>query len=278
MYASPFIDETFDIYNCQNYTLSIQCALDGFSFSILDTVVNKFIVLSEFEINTATPFELKNEIIALISKEPMLQQKFKRVKVCFLTREITLVPLSLFNSDEINTFFKLNFEENRSNELISCITNNQFILISPIPGIIKVLFENQFTNCQFYTPVSPLFYSANQLKINQNRMLVSIYQHSMFLIYQKGQDTELMNSFFVKNEADCLYYLLNINKQLMGDSKTEVLLSGKIKPKSELESILKKYFEKVHFAHINNQYSLSYTFHKEPEHYHLPTLELALCE
>ena len=278
MYASPFIDETFDIHNCQNYTLSIQCALDGFSFSILDTIVNKFIYFSENEFNTATPFELKNELTVLISAEPILQQKFKKVKLSFITRETTLVPLPLFDSEEINTFFKLSFEENRNNEMISCIHNNLFVLISSIPKIIKAFFEDQFTNCHFYTPLSALFNSAKQQQINQKRLLVSVYQHSMFLIYQKGQETELMNSFFVKDEIDCLYYLLNINKQLMGDAKTEVVLMGKIKPKSELELSLKKYFEKVHFANISNQYSLSYTFHKEPEHYHLPTLELALCE
>ncbi len=40
-----FIDETFDINQTKNYNISIQAGLNGYSFSVIDPVRNKYILL-----------------------------------------------------------------------------------------------------------------------------------------------------------------------------------------------------------------------------------------
>ena len=278
MFASPFIDETFDIYNCHNYTLSIRCAPDGFSFSVLDLTVNKFIVLSEFELNAASPFELKNELTSLIEKEPILKQTYKNVKISYTTAETTVVPEALYKAEEIDAIFRLSFEQNRNNELMATGTGSDFLQLSSIPKIIKDLMVKYFPNAKFYAPTSSLFHYNMKQRGHHDRLLVEINQHVMFLIFSKDGAPQLMNSFFVKNDTDCMYYILNTIKQLQGDSKTEIVLLGKVVPKAELETMLKRYFEKVSYARFNQNYAVSYTFYQEPEHFHIATTELALCE
>lgn len=278
MYASPFIDETFDIYNCHNYTLSIQCALDGFSFSIFDLTINKFIVFSEYDLNTATPFELKNELTGILNNEPILQQVYKHVKVSFITVQNTLVPSSLFQPEEIDSIFELSFQRTRNDEVIANTNGSDLVLLAAIPKVIMDLFRKQFPNCMFYAPTSSLFRHASQQHHSQNQLLVNKIKHTLFLLFKNKQDVKFVNSFFVKNETDCVYYILNTVKQLQGDAKTEITLMGNIELKSELETVLKRYFEKVNFARFSHQYAVSYTFYQEPEHYHLATTELALCE
>lgn len=278
MFASPFIDETFDIYNCHNYTLSIRCAPDGFSFSILDHTVNKFIVFAEYDINTATPFELKNEITALIEKEPILQQSYKQVKISYITAETTVVPEALYQPEEIASIFQITFEANRNDELLATPTGSEFLQLASIPQIMKDVFTKHFPNAKFYAPTSALFHYSKQLRSHHNRLMIEVDNHLMYLIFIKDNVPQMMNSFFVKNENDCLYYILNSVKQLQGDAKTEMVLLGKIEPKTGLDSLLKRYFEKVGFARFTQNYAVSYTFYQEPEHYHIGTTELALCE
>ncbi|MBN2805163.1 MAG: DUF3822 family protein [Prolixibacteraceae bacterium] len=278
MFATPFIDETFDIHNGQQYTLSIQCALDGFSFSVYDLVVRKFIVFAEYEISASSPFELRNTLETIVHNEPILQQTYKHVKICWLTRETTLVPEVLYKSEEAETLFQLTFEANRANELIANQATKSWIILTAYPRVLKEWFQNKFQGCRLFSPAIPLFHYAAQHHLNAHHLLVYRHSHSMYVLNIKEGQPELLNSFFVKNETDCLYYLLNVRKQLSSDTKQSIVFMGKIGPGSELDQQLKKYFEKVHYAQPGQHYTLSYTFHQEPVYYHLPTLELALCE
>ncbi|MFA9388560.1 MAG: DUF3822 family protein [Prolixibacteraceae bacterium] len=278
MYASPFIDETFDIDNCHNYMLSIRCAPDGFYFSILDLIVNKLIVFTEYDLNAATPFQLKNEVTEILGKETILQQNFKSVNISYSSREIVLAPQALFNPEEVDALFHIHFESNRNNEIIVNKTTNDIVLLAALPKIIKDLLLNHFPNARFFTAASALFHYNTHLASNQNRLLVQVDKHMMYLLYSKGNTIQMVNAFFVKNETDSLYYILNTMKQLQADHKTELLLLGHIQQNSTLPKQLRNYFEHVNFARFSHQYTVSYTFHQEPEHYHLATTELALCE
>ncbi|MDA3928093.1 MAG: DUF3822 family protein [Prolixibacteraceae bacterium] len=278
MYATPFIDETFDIYNCHNYILSIQCALDGFSFSILDTTVNKFIVLSEYDINELTPFGLKNKLSSIIDEEPILQRKFKKVKVVYLTLQTTIVPISLYSEDEKEYFFDLQFERDRSDTILSSKVNNQTIILSSIPSIIEKWFGENFNNCTFYSSFSPICSYATKIVSCQKKLLTFTHKHTLFIIALETGNIEFINTFFVKNESDSLYYILNALKQLKASSKTSIIQLGKIDQKSSLTASLSNYIENVNFASFLHSYAVSYTFMQEPEHFHLYCLELALCE
>lgn len=276
MFATPFIDETFDIFNCHNYTLSIRCAPDGFSFSVFDQIVNKFIVFAEYELNAASDYELKNNVSELIANEAILQKQYKTVKVSYLTTETTVVPRALYEEEEIVSLYELSFGVSKTNEVYATKTHLDMVQIASIPKILMDTFLFHYTNASFVAPTTPLINYCSKLKHNQNRIYIELNHQLMYLIAADKAQIQLVNAFFVKNEADMAYYTLNIAKQLKADSKTEIILSGKIQP--ELEIMLKKYFEKVKHARFDQNYAVSYTFFQEPEHYHIGTLELALCE
>lgn len=278
MYASPFIDESFDINNCHNYILSIQCALDGFSFSIYDTQTKRFIVFNEYNINALSAFELKGEISGLIEKESILQQKYKLVKVCYLSQQTTTIPGSLFLSADIETYFESCFERDRNTNVLKSDLPHGIINLFGIPKLIEDFFNDTFPGCKYFGPLTSVLNHASHLTQHKKRLLVYKHKHHLFCAIVEGNHLLFQNTFFVKNDTDCGYYILNALKQLKCDSDTETILYGKIKPKSELQTILKRYLNEVIPARFNSQYSVSYSFYKEPENYHITTLELALCE
>jgi hypothetical protein len=277
-YVSRYIDETFDVNNCMNYILSIQCSLDGFYFAVFDTTVNKFIVLSGLELNTVTPFMLKNEIEGIIASEPILQASFKQVKIAYNTHKAMLVPESLIPPGQYSTAFGFTFETSREETILTNSIGNAYTLLFAMPKIIKKQLEQFFPGTLFYSQFQPLAAYARGCSGMHPYLLVSMQNHSLQIAAIKEHKIVLINSFFVKDETDCLFYIMNTAKSLSFDLKSELVLFGANNPKSELVSKLMNYFGKVNFAHYSNNYAVSYTFLDEQASKHLLLLELALCE
>lgn len=274
---SQFIDESLDIHNCQNYTLSIQFALDGFSFSVFDHSTTKFIALLTFEVNAATTFELKNELEKVFAANQLLSGCYTAVKVMFIQNNEFLIPNLLFDTHDQHLLQSFLTEKNIDDELIShSINRNGISAVSSLPQLIRDFLFEKHPNCTFFPPSVALFHFSNQPQDLQ--ILVSKFSHVLTIIAIEKDKVEFFNSFQIKNDDDLLYYLFNVAKKLKATQKTEIILLGNIDIHSTINNQLKKYFDKVIFPTYPKKYAVSYILLKEPDHQHIPLLELALCE
>ncbi len=277
-YVFRHIDETFDIDNCSNYILSIQCSLDGFSFCIFDKIINKYIVLSGYDFNAASSFQLKNIIDDIITSEPILNNAFERVKICYFTPKLTLTVSSLVGENQLENITSLNFEEERDIEIVSNKVSESVVSLSLIPVLIKDLFSTIFENSRFYTSLMPVLTHDSSLNQLGYRLHATLYKHWIQLVIRNENELRFANVFYVRNHNDCLYYILNVLKKNHLDSKTPIVLTGFFEKNTPVYSELKKYFETVLFGRFVNKYAFSYTFFKEPEHQYISLIELAQCE
>lgn len=279
MHASRYIDEAFDINNCLNYIVSIQCALDGFSFSVLDTNNKRFVVLSEYELNAASDFELNNNIINLIGSEPILQKEFKQVYVEFTSLQSTLIPSSLFDAAEVKEFAKLQFETNANEDFVYKAFGKEILCLSVIPIVIKETFKSLFRSCKFLPSGSGLI-NFSRYEQSNGQLLIAAKLNHLLQILQIDENDKIkgFNTYYVVNDKDAVYYLLNFARQSELDKNTKILLMGKIIPKTMLPKLLKRYFYKVDYSCMSHPYHFASPLLKEPKHYHLSLTHLALCE
>jgi hypothetical protein len=277
-YVFQHIDETFDINNCINYTLSIQCSLDGLSFCIFDNVVEKYIVLSEYKLNCVTPFQLKNSIESIFGSEEILKHNFKRVNVCYVSLNLTLAPISLISDKNYTELTGFVFEPEHNDEHIYNKTPNGNVFVSLIPGVVKELFRIKYSSCIFYTSAIPVINNDSLYKQTGNRVHISLFNHTMQVLAFNLNSIKLLNTFYVKNDADCLYYTLSCLKSIAFDKKTVIILSGDFQKESFFTTTIRKYFDVVVTAHFNNRFAYSYTFYSEQEHRFIHLTELAQCE
>lgn len=147
-----------------------------------------------------------------------------------------------------------------------------------MPIIIFEYFNEKYTNIKFHSPVDALYNHDLHLASQKRNVLVYKANHILYLACIQHSKIEFINTFFVKNDVDCLFYILSSVKNSLDEPNPVIHMYGPIKPKSDLPNMLAKYFEHINFAKFNPHYSVSYRFYKEPEHYNLNTLELALCE
>jgi hypothetical protein len=279
MIASRFIDESFDTTNCQNYTLSIQCSLNGFSLLVFDPVTNKFIALVEQEFIVASPFELKNELDLLFKNEPILNYTFKKVKATFLDKRSVIIPDQIIGEADWDDLYYFTFDKKRDEQVLRnvVVPNTSSILFS-VPGLVYRCIKNQFPDCGFFATPLPIINFGLKHKSTYPQFLVSKFGDLLLVCFISDQKIHFINHFYVKNYIDCLYYILSVSKKLNINPKAELKLFGKIELQSDLIESLKNYFEKVDFARIGNRYSLSQSFPNVPDHFRLPHLELTLCE
>ncbi len=277
--STRYFDDTFDIENCQNYILSIQLSLNGFSFIVFDPNLNKFIVLVDFELNAATPFQLKVELEHFFKNEAILRRQFKKVRAVYHDLRVLLVPELVLSESDFSSLFYFMFEKRADEQVFANkIQKGETSALFSFPKVISELLKDNFPNAEFL----PCFFPFLKFGLNSLSFHPVLYVNRMKNIIQialiDGQKVVFVNQFFAKSDSDCLYYTLNVAKQLNLDKNTELKLMGKIDPHSEYATSLKNYFEKVHFARFRSHYSVSHSFFKEPDHLYVPFLELCLCE
>jgi hypothetical protein len=272
-----FIDETFDINNCNNYKLSIQCSLDGFSFSVLDPLLNKFIALADYYLICASAFQLKNEVDEIINNQEILISGYKHVNVSFVTQKTLIAPDALTNNNE-ELFFSFSFKKDRNEEIITNSLLNGKSLLTAIPQVLKNYFSSYFNNVSFYGPCYPLIDKLNTKAPVYQTLHLQLHNHILFIAGTSKREIKALNSYYIKNENDILFYTLRYAKSLGFDNDTEVILSGTFDKKSLTGKELNRYFKTVSFDHFTHKYSVSYTFMKIPDHIYLPLMNLVVCE
>lgn len=272
-----FIDETFDINSCNHYTLSIQCSLDGFSFSVFDPRLAKFILLTSHYLICATPYQLRNEIASVIADEIVLSQNFKKTTISYITPKTLVAPVD-FSTNNEKKILEYSFPKERDEQVIKKKLQHNKVHLSFIPEIIYHFFAEKFNNPLFIPPANTLILHGEATNTDTQQLSVFKYNHTLFIAVFNHQNLVAFNSFYAKNENDELFYLLKIAKEMNLPNHTNIILYGDFYEHGSFFQLVKPYFKKVNFAQYSHDYSVSYTFYKKPAHIYLPLLELALCE
>jgi hypothetical protein len=117
----PFLelfDETLDINSTENYELSIQVSPEGFSFCLLDTIRNKFVLMRAFEPEENKSFN-SEKISELLDKDDFLLRKYKKVNIVMPSPRFTLVPAPLFDPAKKDEYFTFNHNLEEGNIIIT---------------------------------------------------------------------------------------------------------------------------------------------------------------
>lgn len=273
------IDDIFDTGNCQNYLLSIQCSLNGFSFMIFDPISNKFVVHIEKEIVLASPYELKIELEKYLNAEAILNQSFKKVIVSYLCIQSVLVPHFMSDDEDIELLMGIAFEK-ESDEIVlkNDTTSGKSKMLFSFPGALYRSMKEHYPSVVFIAPSLPLLKYGLKSNKTSSTLFVARFFDILYLLLIHEKKIHFLNQFYVRNDTDCLYYLLNAARQLNLDQTAELQLMGRINPHSILVSSLRNYFEKVEFVPGDQRNAPGIVTPAGHEHYLIPQIELTLCE
>ncbi|MBI9053498.1 MAG: DUF3822 family protein [Bacteroidales bacterium] len=282
MQSFAYIDETLDINLTQSYELSIQLSLNGLSFCLLDTVRNKFIVLKHIQFQAYSAFDDYLDIIEkAIESNDLLNHEYRKVKLVWISNKNTLIPSSLFNIDNLKTYFEFNQKLNDLDEIhYTELKYANAYSVFTIPNQIATIFTRVYSNIIFYNQQTPEIENA-LFRYNSNEFKVLIHVENDFfdlIITQKGK-LLLYNNFVYKNEIDMLYYIMYSFEQLkINPESIDLILSGILTKNSKEHLKLKEFIRHIRFEKHSEENSFSYTFNKIAHHHYTNLFNLNICE
>jgi hypothetical protein len=280
MHEITLVDESFDLKYASEYHLSIQVGLDGFSFCILDVLRKKYLVLQHIPMVVGKTQFLASKMEAIFDAEKKLNASFQSVAVTYATNKATLLPKSFPESDLFVKIASLTNDISKSEDIgVSGLAGfNQQIIFS-YPKELLALLNRKYTGFSFKHKSVPLLAAVvDQQNEKNNTLLINFEKQYIRMIVLKNNQLELYNSFYFKNEADFLYYTLNICHTLHLDpEKDDILIGGYVADDSNYVRQLKKYVSNVYFLKPPSGYYYSNTFDKVQKHQFVSLLNSYQC-
>jgi hypothetical protein len=275
-----FVDESFDLNRATEYHLSIQVGLDGFSFSILDILSRKFIVLQHIPLIVGKLQFLPKKMEAIFDQQEKLSASYQSISVTYSTNKASLIPKVYADSELVAQIAELTNDISRNEEIsVNDLPgfNQQVIFIHPKELI--TLLNRKFTEYKFMHKSVPLLASAvDQRNEKKNTLLINFEKQYVRIIAIKDRQIVLYNSFYFKNESDFLYYTINICHTLQIDpERDELLIGGYVADDSGYIRQVKKYISNVYFLKPSDGFYYSSTFDKVQKHQFVSLLNSFQC-
>ncbi len=256
------VPTTNNISETSNFKLSIQVSLSGLSFCILNienqTIVYLKGISFEKKIN---PKEVLFKLRNYFESEKALQQRFATIVVIHKNELSTMVPLALFNEDNLADYLKFN-SKILSTDFITfdqIDINDSVNVYIPFVNINNYLYERfgEFTFKHFSTILIEQILNTEK-NSEKPKMYVNICDESFEItVVEKGK-LKLFNSFEFKTKEDFIYYILFTAEQLKLNPETfELVFTGNIDSKDELYKIAFKYVRFVFFSKRIDSYKFS---------------------
>jgi hypothetical protein len=273
-------DETLDINSTENYELSLQAGTDGFSFCLLDTLRNKFVLLRSFEPDDNKYFNA-GKINELLSKDDFLTRKYKKINIVMPSRKFTLVPAPLFDPGKKDEYFTFNHIVEEGNMIIANKLNDPdtYLVFSVSKQIYEVI-NTFYPGIHPYHHIMPLFdhISHSRKSINGNYIHIHVEREFFNLIIFNQNLLKFCNSFNYRNINDILYFVLNAFKNLDIKQEETIYFSGLTEKYDDLSSNFSLYVRNIKFAEPSGNFTFSYVFNETELHRFLNLFRIANCE
>lgn len=278
MYDILISSPAFNNEKSNQYILSIQISLDGFSFSVCDSISNKFIYLSHKSLTENAG--LVEQIKATLNSEKSLNLSYKNVYIALDLKPSTLVPKVLFNEEKKHVYYAKNYKIEPNSSIIADEIKlyDSVNLYTVDDGLLQLL------NTHFGTPKISHFNSIKTQFITNNTdvkhtVYLTIRDTKFSITVLNAKTIVLQNSYSYSNVDEFLYFFLYCFNQLNLDQlSTSVEIDGILPKHSTLVKELERFIKNVSFANWPESHNFANDFYDMPSHYFTYLYQNILCE
>lgn len=279
MYEKELFDETLDINSTNNYEISIQVSLNGFSFCLFDILRNKFVMLRDYKLSGRDD-ELGKQVEEIILKDDFLGRPYHRYRLVYVFERNTLVPAGLFDPAVKDDYFTLNYNL-EDNYLVSnnrIMEPDSFLLFDVRKDLQDVLIK-AFPEASLSHHIKPLLFACfnNARKQNDKYIHINIEDTYFNIVVISDRKMEFINTFRYRNSSDIIYYLLFTFEKLGIGKKETIHASGLIGKGGELYNNLSRYAGNIKLEKPVGKWSLSYVFESIDLHRYSNLFNILSC-
>ena len=268
-YISQFGEE-FDAEKSSQYKMTIQCALGGLSFALLDTATQRLIALECYQSELlADSDDLFRTLERALESKGLNNKTFQSVICIIDNRYCTLVPESLFNKDNQASYLDFGFQIPEgysivSERLESTQCHNVFAYLKALQD--KVL--SKWGNTSIIHS-SSVFINSMMQNAENNGVYVNVRNRDFDMLIKKGGKLLFFNNFRFNTKEDFAYFLLFAMEQNgVSGQEIPVSFSGLIRPASDIIDLCGRYVKDLRFMEDPHIFQLSKPLDKVPFQYY----------
>jgi hypothetical protein len=248
-------DQSFDIDRTNEYKLSIQVSLDGFSFSMVRVYDNLLVGLKNVPARISAEKFIARRFSEWVQSEEIFNHSFSEVQVQYNTGNFTLLPGLFFKEEKQNELAAMLFELEVTSQVVSNfdeISEVQFLFALPVDLSDEI--AGKFGNFNSIHPATALAKKyPSDIAEGEKSALLWFSKNSFILLLFSEDKLLLTNRFYFSHANDVVYYLMAVlNQHKVRPADTKVYLSGEIIPHSQTENLLREYFSKIEFWQPTN--------------------------
>jgi len=280
MAFNELFDETLDINSTANYKLSIQVSLDGFYFSLLDILRNKFVLYRSYEPADDSQFSF-DDISKVLREDDFLGRSFSSVIISAPSPKATIIPAALYDPAGRNDYLSLNSEIGKSEVVrLNRLTYPDAYLIFSVNSDIAAVMAGSFPAAEPVHHLKPLLYNLLLANIAQSEAALHLHVEKSFInmVCLDGNKVKLCNTFEYRSISDLLYYVLFVaDKAGVVPGKSTITTSGATTRFDEIWTSVTGHFRSVKYSRPHVKALFSYVFNEELLHRHLNLFTLNDC-
>lgn len=268
MQQISLIDETFNLLNSEHYKITLQILPDCISFTILDTIRKKYVLLNHYQLENPENF---NDILKpIISNNEILKSNFEDFRIFVFSANVTIIPKVFSNSEKNQDYLKFNFGEEN--------INNGFVCDSAFDSMLSYNISQEINeaistiNRKVVFPHASSILKEAQIVCLQkeifNGVFLSIMPQYIEVVVVKDSKLELFNIFHYQTDDDFCYYLVYLFDLFKFDKeKNPIVISGIIKKNDSRIVKAEEFFKKIQYSKASTQFIYSYRFNEVPQHH-----------
>lgn len=275
-----FFDETLDINSTGNYELSVQMSLDGLSFTILDRIRNKYILLRSSEPDENKYFTAEN-LSDIISKDDFLTKSYSKVNIVMPSRKFTLVPAPLFDPAKKEEYFTFNFTRDYNNVILSNkLAEPDAYVVFSVPKTVADISARFYPAVLPYHLTKPLLQQISHNSKGSDGYYIQVHVEREFfnLFIFDRNILKFSNTFTYRNISDILYFVLNVFKSMGIKNDETINFSGITEKYDDISSAFALYIRNIKFSVPAGNFTFSYVFRDTELHRYINLFSITNCE
>lgn len=242
-----YIDSNFSSENSTQYILSIRYSTDGFSFCVHDSN-NKLLVFFHQPLEQNSNEAIIAKASQIISDDPILNLKYKKVFVLSCQKNKMLLPAHAFYKNTLIEMFRLCFELHESDTLIyKKIEAINSYLIEALPRNFINFLSSRYQTISIIDSSYPfIIYSMSSMLFNAHYLFIDIHEEYFDILLTHSNNILLFNSFSYGSVNDIIYYSLNCLQQCqVNQNDLQTTISGNLVNDPTLVETMNRYIPNI---------------------------------
>ncbi len=260
-------DPGFDRNRTEEYKLSIQVSLDGFSFSIVHAQKKQLLALQMLPVNLSSSKFLGRHFRDWVKKHKVLHDKFHSTQIIYSPENLTFVPSAFYEYAHQETLAALAFGSPNGDLLTeNFLPNASGNLVFPVLKNLQDELKQLFPEQKLIHPVTLLDNELDKLSDKKDTTMALYFGKKQFsLILYANSQLKLVNSYSYASAGDVVYFSVTAMKKLkLVPEKTTLFMAGEITQKGEIHNSLQAIMSRTIFFIPEVHYNVQ--IFKEPLH------------